>query len=198
MTSRQTILVGLDFSECGHRALMHALSMARGHDTIVHIAHAVTRDDLGAGRKIEQQEHALEDLPWVIWKRVFKALRELDMGYEDVPVSLHVRLGDPVEVIRQVAIDYEADLVVVGTHGRTGMRKLMLGSVAEKLVRDGHFPVLVAHENKLHELQKTIFPDAPLPPDRVEMSANRARPHIYRSTLISAWNAFGRPTSPSL
>lgn len=200
MSKQQTYVVGLDFSECGQNALQRALRMAAERQgAVIHIAHAVTREDLGAGSKIEQQEEALEQLPRKIWRRVFESLDALGMGYEDVPVSLHVRLGNPVDVIRQVAVDYEADLVIVGTHGRTGVKKLILGSVAETLARDGHFPVLIAHENKLGELEKTTLPDQPLPEGHeVAADPTRERPHIYRSSLISAWSAFGRPTRPSL
>ncbi len=192
-----TLVVGMDFSECGARALRQALELAAGRDSVVHIAHAVTRDELGAGSKIEQQEEALERLPRELWKKVFEALDQLEMGYEDVPVWLHVRLGRPTDVIRQVAVDYDADLVVVGTHGRSGVKRMVLGSVAEKLVRDGRFPVLVAHESRIGELDKTVMPDAPLPEDQQVSRATSVRPHIYRSTLINAWSAFGRPTTPT-
>ncbi len=192
-----TLVVGLDLGECGERALKQALELAAGRDAVVHIAHAVTRSELGAGSKIEQQDEALERLPREIWKKVFKALEDLNLGYEDVPVWLHVRLGSPEDVVRQVAVDYDADLVVVGTHGRSGLKRMVLGSVAEKLIRDGHFPVLVAHENRLGELEKTTLPDEPLPEGHEVSQGTAERPHIYRSTLISAWGAFGRPTSPS-
>ena len=96
--AENTYVVGLDFSECGQRALQHALSLAKGRSAIVHIAHAVTREDLGVGSKIEQQDEALEQLPRKIWQRVFSVLDALGMGYEDVPVSLHVRLGGPFDV----------------------------------------------------------------------------------------------------
>ncbi len=197
--SNTNYVVGLDFSECGQRALTRALRLARGNNVTVHIAHAVTQDDMGAGATIERQDHALQELPRTIWRHVFEVLDALGMGYEEVPVSLHVRLGAPVDVIRQVAIDYDADLVIVGTHGRRGVRRIVLGSVAESLSRDGHFAVLIAHENRLAELDKTVLPDGPAPAgEEVFASPTRERPHIYRSTLISAWGALGRPTRPSL
>lgn len=191
-----TLVVGMDFSECGERALRQALELAQGRDAAIHIAHAVTRDELGAGSKIEQQEEALERLPRQLWKKVFETLDALRMGYEDVPIWLHVRLGEPAEVVRQIAVDYDADLVVVGTHGRTGIRRMVLGSVAEKLVRDGHFPVLVAHENRIAELEKTTMPDPPLSEEEKAARGAPEPPHVYRSTLISAWSALGRPTNP--
>ena len=196
MTEQQkpwTLIVGLDFSECGKRALRQALSMARGQDAEVHVAHAITPTDMGSGNKLERQDAALEELPGMIWRMVFAQLEDLKMGYEDVPIWLHVRLGKPVDVVRQIAVDYDGDLLVVGTHGRTGVKKFVLGSVAEALIKEAHIPVLIAHENRLSELEKTVFPDKPRPPGQ-EVHRESSAPHVYRSTLISAWSAMGRPT----
>ncbi|MEM9067053.1 MAG: universal stress protein [Myxococcota bacterium] len=192
-----TYVVGLDFSECGTRALRQTLERARHESAVVHVAHAVTRSDLGAGAKIEQQDEALDRVPRKMWRTVFHTLQELKMGYDEVPMWLHVRFGTPLEVIRQVTVDYDADLVVVGTHGRDGVKRLILGSVAEALVRDGRFPVLIAHENRISELGKTLRPEPPRA-EETPPPEEALRRHGYRSTLISAWNAFGRPTSPSL
>jgi hypothetical protein len=57
--------------------------------------------------------------------------------------TTHIGLSDPVQAIVQLASDIEADLVVVGTHGRTGLARFVLGSVAEGVVRRAPCPVLV-------------------------------------------------------
>jgi nucleotide-binding universal stress UspA family protein len=56
----------------------------------------------------------------------------------------HIRAGAPHKGILQVAAEIDADLIVVGTHKRTGIRRFILGSVAERVLRDAHCPVLVA------------------------------------------------------
>ncbi|WP_280588288.1 universal stress protein [Halorubrum sp. Boch-26] len=62
-----------------------------------------------------------------------------------VPVEKHLRRGSPHEEILDAAGDYEADLIVMGTHGRTGVgRFLAAGSVAERVVRHSEAPVLTA------------------------------------------------------
>ncbi|MFK8002924.1 MAG: universal stress protein [Polyangiales bacterium] len=200
MTSEKkwTLVVGLDFSECGTKALRQALQMAHRGDGVLHIAHAVTRADMGKGDELATQEAALEELPPMITRMVCSQMEHLGMEYEDVPVGLHVRLGSPFDVVRQIAIDYDADLIVVGTHGRKGMEKLLLGSVAEKLVRDAHVPVLVAHENRLGELEKTTTPDPMRTPEEEVFRSASESPHVYRSTLISAWRGLGRPTNPNM
>lgn len=193
-----TLVVGLDFSECGTNALNQALQMAHRGGGVLHIAHAVTRADMGKGDELATQDSALEELPPMITRMVLAQMEHLGMEYEDVPVGLHVRLGSPFDVVRQVAIDYDADLIVVGTHGRKGVEKLLLGSVAEKLVRDAHVAVLVAHANRLGELEKTTTPDPMRTPDEEVYRSASESPHVYRSTLISAWRGLGRPTNPNM
>jgi nucleotide-binding universal stress UspA family protein len=62
---------------------------------------------------------------------------------DDVKVTLHVESGLPAEVIVAYAARVSADLIVMATHGRTGIRHLVLGSCAEKVVRSAGCPVLV-------------------------------------------------------
>ena len=64
----------------------------------------------------------------------------------DLPVTVSVRTGDPADVIRAVAEEVRTHLLVVGTHGRGGARRALLGSVAEALVRTAPCPVLVARD----------------------------------------------------
>jgi len=61
---------------------------------------------------------------------------------ENVTVSLHIAAGDAAQVLVEVAVDVEANLIVVGTHGRTGVGRLLLGSVAEQVVRKAPCSVL--------------------------------------------------------
>lgn len=57
-------------------------------------------------------------------------------------VRYHVRSGDPLEKILEVAQDCMSDLIVLATHGRTGVKRLLIGNVAEKVVRHAPCPVL--------------------------------------------------------
>ncbi len=62
-----------------------------------------------------------------------------------MPVKIDVRIGDPTSGIAMAAIDSQADLIVVGTHGRTGIRRAVLGSVAGTVLRTGTAPVVLVH-----------------------------------------------------
>ena len=65
---------------------------------------------------------------------------------QKAPVFVHLRFGKPWEQIVRVASDICADLVVVGTHGRSGVSRLVLGSQAEEVVRKASCPVLVVRD----------------------------------------------------
>src|SRR4030095_12410676 len=67
----------------------------------------------------------------------------------------HIRLGDPATQIHQVAVDVDADWIVVGTHAPKGLEKLILGSVSEALIRTARLPVLVARPKDLHGIERT-------------------------------------------
>lgn len=67
----------------------------------------------------------------------------LDKVFKDYKITTFVEKGRPFEVIIKVAEDWEADLIVIGTHGRTGLSHLLMGSVAEKVIRHTVKPVFV-------------------------------------------------------
>jgi nucleotide-binding universal stress UspA family protein len=98
--------------------------------------------------------HVLPELtatePGVIWStvddasRVAHAQEALHERLTDFPgIQLEVRFGDPGHMITDLASEVEADLIVIPSHGRTGVRRLLLGSVAERVIRLAHCPVLV-------------------------------------------------------
>lgn len=70
---------------------------------------------------------------------------------DELPVTLHIEPGDPAETISGYAARVQADLIVMATHGRTGLRHLVLGSCAEKVVRTAGCPVLVMRDKKHRE-----------------------------------------------
>ncbi len=81
----------------------------------------------------------------------------------------HLTIGDPAREILQVAARLKADLVMVGTHGRTGLKRMIVGSVAEHVVRRASCPVLVVREK---DYQEGLAPEIEPPcPDCVQAQA---------------------------
>ncbi|MFC7021326.1 MULTISPECIES: universal stress protein [Haloarcula] len=131
-----TIIVPTDGSDQAHRALATAAELARQHDATVHVLTVVDSRFLGKATEIDDAEAtASADLA------EFTAA----VDTEGLSVTTTVRHGIPDEEIRTYATDHDADLVVMGTHGRTGVRRYVLGSVAEKVVRLSDVPVLTVH-----------------------------------------------------
>jgi nucleotide-binding universal stress UspA family protein len=75
--------------------------------------------------------------------------RLVKLARERIPASVRYEIlvisGDPAERVLNAARDLGADLIVIGTHGRTGLKHLILGSVAERVVRESPVPVLAMH-----------------------------------------------------
>jgi nucleotide-binding universal stress UspA family protein len=67
----------------------------------------------------------------------------VDTVFKEYKVKTFVEEGNPYEVILKVAKEWDADMIVLGTHGRTGFSHLIMGSVAEKIVRHSEIPVLI-------------------------------------------------------
>lgn len=135
------IAVGVDFSPESQRAVDHAMMVARQNGaalTLIHAAtiplpHSVSPDDPYAALL---RERLAED------RKSLGELRERLTG-QGVEVSQVIADGKADPALADTARELGADLVVVGTHGRSGVRRLLLGSVAEKTVRLASSSVLV-------------------------------------------------------
>ncbi|WP_049986980.1 universal stress protein [Halobellus rufus] len=132
----ETILVPTDGSDQADAALDHALSLARQHDATVHLLYVAdsNRDSVTTlgGEVVDALEQEGERI-------LAETMEGLD-GTVDVVDAIET--GGPVETILDYAELVEADLVVMGTHGRRGLDRYLLGSTTERVVRLSPVPVL--------------------------------------------------------
>ena len=142
----QSILVPIDFSSGADHALAVAHSLAREHRAkLVLFAVAVpsqaTMDAvLPESADLDEPKHPT---PWPHAEKVTRwQLAPISAEMTDVPVEIDVGSGAPGASIVAAAIDHHADLIVMGTHGRTGLHRLLMGSVAEYVLRHAPCPVL--------------------------------------------------------
>ncbi|MEP7121551.1 MAG: universal stress protein [Byssovorax sp.] len=148
-------VVGIDFSDMSNKALDHALEVTNlraGEVHVVYVEPEVPLDPLFAGafQSPVTAESLLESARQRTAERV--AVVQKELGKLAVKrVVVHLRKGSAAEGIAQLAADLDADLVVVGSHGRRGFSRLMLGSVAEKVSRLARCPVWIirpkSHQN---------------------------------------------------
>ncbi len=141
MSTIRSLLCAVDFSEPSEHALRHALALAEALGAELHVVHVYTvpvyalpDGALVAGpqwtvRIMSDAEQQMKSL-----------LERVEVG--TVKVTPHVLEGVPHEEIAALGRKLGVDLLVVGTHGRTGLAHLLLGSVAERIVRTADRPVL--------------------------------------------------------
>lgn len=162
-TLRSKIVVGADLSDTGDNAIREAMRLARhSEQTELHVTYVVRAEsNMHDAKRIAQLSTQLRAKFDDLKARVTSVCAPLP---EAAPFSrevvLHVRLGDPAAELHQVAVDVDADMIVVGTHGRKGVERMVLGSVAEQLVRTAHVPVVVAHPKDFSKLAKSAHAEA--------------------------------------
>jgi nucleotide-binding universal stress UspA family protein len=135
------IVVGFDFSPLAELALREAAAVAvQRPGSVIHVVNVVdpTRHKISHSRG-EDVDFEVEE---GIKGSTEAALRAVPAdGHVDI--FSHALRGDAASTIVGLAEDIEADLVIVGTHGRRGLKRLLLGSTAEKVMREAGCPVLV-------------------------------------------------------
>jgi universal stress protein A len=132
------ILVPVDFSEAGKPSLHHALFLARQSGASVHLVHVME-----PAYYLPDFNHAPPDLS-ALREQVNRELGRLQMSlFRGVKTRSEIRDGQAYLEIVSAARDLPADLIVMATHGHTGLRHIFLGSTAERVVRHAECPVLV-------------------------------------------------------
>lgn len=135
------ILVPIDFSEHSKRSLSYAQEIARINDSDLNLLHVV-KEDIHPAFYYNGISSALELMPEVInnarneLKNLFKSTNG-----SNATVTYHVLDGHIVDNIVNFAKNNEIDLIVISTHGLTGLQHMLLGSVAEKVIRHAPCPV---------------------------------------------------------
>jgi len=137
----RTLLVGMDFSPSAMRALELAQDLAkRAGGAHVILLHAYSIPVELEPYLIEKGEPALEHLSKSVTRELEAALARLKQA--GISAEYLASRGNPEELLVEIARQRNADLIALGTHGRRGLSHLLLGSVAERVVRTADCPVL--------------------------------------------------------
>jgi nucleotide-binding universal stress UspA family protein len=146
MHTPRKFLVPTDFSEGSRAALAMALELARplgASLTLVHV-YQIPFYPLPDGGAIIAPPETAAAIVGQAEAELRRTAREAQRG-NDLVIDARTVEGVPFSQIVRLAEEGRYDLVVMGTHGRTGLGHLLLGSVAEKVVRASHIPVLTVH-----------------------------------------------------
>jgi nucleotide-binding universal stress UspA family protein len=155
MIALKRILVPVDFSETSAAALRYGVELARGFKARLHLLHV--------------PEHPTEaEYPIGLFETMQSAahgrLRHLlsDADANELHPQCSMRMGTPPEEIVDYAQEHDIDLIVMGTHGRTGLARVILGSVAERVVRTAPCPVLTVHYPERRLVVPSVVIETPL------------------------------------
>ena len=144
-----TVLAPTDFSERSFHAFDLAIGIASCFKAKIIPFHVIPYEQIRVAREIMIEQKF--DVPGyseheLIEKRKERIVREFERHFPDyrdldIEVEPHAVLGNPVEKILEAVKAFGVDLIVMGTHGRTGINLALIGSVAEKVVRHSPVPV---------------------------------------------------------
>jgi len=139
-----TIIVPTDFSEYAEHAFTWALGLVadrKAKIVLVHAVHPVSYYTFPESGYVPDLQKMEAEMIGDAEKRVTEFAAK--QGASTVPIETRVVVGEAVWEICQAATREHADLIVMGSHGRTGLSHILLGSVAERVVRHALCPVLV-------------------------------------------------------
>jgi len=151
MASLHTVVAAVDFSDISAEVLDTARDMARLHQARLHVIHAVG----DPFRSMYAVESSGLDLPDVLREWTEAARKELAILVAQHPIepgqlTTAVLSGTPAHAIVRYADEQKADLIVIGSHGRGVVSRLLLGSVAERVLHLARRSVLVVYHRARH------------------------------------------------
>ena len=153
MSDIKRILVPTDFSEPADAALAYALDLARMFGAAVSLVH-VFDDPIDQTLFTEQYIPVPPDLRDELLRTARKRLEDRVLRAAGSDISFAILVGPTAQGIVNGARDQEADLIVMGTHGRRGAAHLLLGSVAEQVIRTAPCPVLTVRTSAIARSEK--------------------------------------------
>lgn len=147
------ILVPLDFSTSSRRALDYANGLAMKFNASVHLVHVCEAPGLGSAAL---DAYAITYTDWAqrLGEEAGRELQSIATSVTDLTVTTEVLFGSAPKAIVTAAEANRADLIVMGTHGHGAVMHLVMGNVAERVVRSATCPVLTVREPSEREVKK--------------------------------------------
>jgi nucleotide-binding universal stress UspA family protein len=173
MPRKSQFIVAYDFSPSAEEALIRAIDAAsRAPQHVLHVLAAIDPNHGLAVLPSTDVTYAYaERIQALVTERMTASLA----GRVGLAVQffVHARIGSPAQEILQLAEELGADLIYIGSHGRRGLERALLGSVSERVVREARCPVLVARHKEYRDVDLRVALTADRPHKRY------VRPHRY-------------------
>jgi nucleotide-binding universal stress UspA family protein len=158
MIAIKNVLVATDFSEPSATALDYGRAIARTFNASLHVLHAIDRafmEGMLVDAAPTNYSELLEEIESAARRQLETAVTEDDRR-ELAAKTVLLTFASPASGVVSYARDAKIDVIVMGTHGRGGLSHLLMGSVAEKVVRTAPCPVLTVR----HPEHEFVVPDA--------------------------------------
>jgi nucleotide-binding universal stress UspA family protein len=172
MIKMRKILHPTDFSEFSSHAMRYAASFAQEYAATLYVLHIV--EEVHTPLYFDVPQFYLQSPDSRSWTQLMAEMEDksrrslediLPQEFKSTIQTVYlIRRGDPFHEIMQCASDIQADIIVCGTHGRTGLQHALFGSVAEKLVRKAPCPVFTVRMPTQKEQTPTVESTARVQP----------------------------------
>ncbi len=139
MNTVKKILIAIDDGSMSEKVALSGFQLGKQLNAEIAVLSAIDISLMRRGDEVTQSE--LEDLAKDEVRKSQQAL--IDKVFKDFKVLAFVEDGKPSEAILKIADEWGADLIVLGTHGRTGLKHLLMGSVAERVMRHSLKPLVI-------------------------------------------------------
>ncbi len=138
----KTILYATDFSDSSVSAADHARLLKELTGATLHILHVIA--ELSDQQRTMIHQEYFKDFEKSVEQQALQDMHQFCASHFEglEQIKSHTLLGNPFQQIMQLSEQLSADLIVMGTHGRTGIEHVLVGSTAERVVRNSKIPVL--------------------------------------------------------
>lgn len=197
MKSYKQVVVPIDFSDTSREAVPYAYKIALGYGSKITLLHAVTLfdyDPYSKKQKFPDADTLYAGVEATADAYCSEIIDEVNKQSKELQITKVTERGiSPHEVISGYAREHKVDLIVMATHGRSGLSNVLLGSVTEKVIQTAPCPVMVVKKPKHADLKKLLFNNILVPTDFSESSYNAmeyaldlAKKYRSRITLMHA------------
>jgi nucleotide-binding universal stress UspA family protein len=163
MIAIKTVLVPVDFSESSHKAVIYGASFARQYGAELILASVI--DDrifeeallFAEYTLLKYNEHdAREGRKEIVKKKTDLIVKEMQEKFSEVKIKEDIRFGNVCEEIIKCAREKEVDMIVMGSHGTTGIKHSLIGGTTEKVIRKAPCPVLTVRNMEREFVDESV------------------------------------------
>ncbi|HZR32697.1 MAG TPA: universal stress protein [Terriglobales bacterium] len=144
--SVKNVLFATDFSEASRQALPYAMAICRHYGSTLHALHVIPEMVYPLAPRMMAPIAATPTYE-AVRQEAQGELRRMAIRLGHIPNHSHIRTGSVWQAVSEIILKENIDLLIIGTHGRTGVGKLLVGSVAEEIFRQAPCPVLTVGPN---------------------------------------------------